>query len=63
MNNEITLSNQEVVSVINTIKEIKPRGFDSMNRIVGLVMFFENKLNQQPDPIEQMAEVTNNGTN
>lgn len=63
MNNEITLSNQEVVSVINTIKEIKPRGFDSMNRIVGLVMFFENKLNQQPDTIEQMAEVTNNGTN
>ena len=63
MNDEIILSNQEVVSVINTIKEIKPRGFDSMNRIVGLVMFFENKLNQQPDPIEQMAEVTNNGTN
>lgn len=63
MNNEITLSNQEVVSVINTIKEIKPRGFDSMNRIVGLAMFFENKLNQQPDPVKQMAEVTNNGTN
>ena len=62
MNNEITLSNQEVVSIISTIKEIKPRGFDSMNRVVGLVMFFENKLNQQPDPVEQMAEVKNNGT-
>lgn len=63
MNNEITLSNQEVVSIVSTIKQIKPRGFDSMNRVVGLVMFFESKLNQQPEPVEQMAEVTNNGTN
>lgn len=45
MNNEITLSNQEVSSVINTLKEIKPRGFNSMDRLVGLVMFFQNKLN------------------
>lgn len=62
MNNEITLSNQEVVSIIGTLKQIKPRGFDSMNRVVGLVMFLESKLNQQPDPVKQMAEVTNNGT-
>lgn len=48
MNNEITLSNQEVVSIISTLKEIKPRGFDSMNRVVGLVMFFENKLTAPP---------------
>lgn len=63
MNNEITLNNQEVISIISTLKEIKPRGFDSMNRVVGLVMFFEDKLKQQQDPAKQMAEVTNNGTN
>ncbi len=51
-NETITLSNQETVSVINTLKEIKPRGFKSMDRLVGLVMFFESKLNSMP-----MAEV------
>lgn len=62
-NDTITLNNQEVVSVINTLKKIRPDGFKSMDRVVGLVMFFEGKLNQQPDQIEQMAEVMNDGTN
>lgn len=47
-NETITLSNQETISVINTLKEIKPRGFKSMDRLVGLVMFFENKLTAPP---------------
>lgn len=64
MENElITINNQEVLTVINTLKEIKPRGFKSMDRVVGLVMFFEQKLNQQPNPVNQTAEVTNDGTN
>ena len=64
MDNEtITLQKQEVYTVINTLKKIKPDGFKSMDRVVGLVMFFEQKLNQQPDPVNQTAEVTNDGTN
>ena len=61
-NNTITLNTQEVASVINTLKKIRPNGFKSMDRVVGLVMFFEGKLNQQPNAIDQMAEVMNDGT-
>lgn len=46
MNHEI--SDNAIQSVIETLKGIKVRGFDSMNRLVGLVMFFENILNQSP---------------
>lgn len=46
MNHEI--SEDAIQSVITTLKGIKVRGFDSMNRLVGLVMFFENILNQPP---------------
>lgn len=55
MNNEIILSEQEVASIISTLKQINPRGFKSMDRIVGLVMFFQNKLNATP--IEDGNEV------
>lgn len=52
MNHEI--SEDAIQSVLTTLKGIKVRGFDSMNRLVGLVMFFENILNQQPvDEIEE----------
>lgn len=52
MNHEI--STEAIQSVISTLKGIKVRGFDSMNRLVGLVMFFENILNQPPvDEIEE----------
>jgi len=62
MDNEtVTLQKQEVYTVINTLKKIRPDGFKSMDRVVGLVMFFENKLNQQSNPIEQMEEAMNNG--
>ena len=49
---KICMTQQEIVSVVNTLKAVKPRGFKSMDRIVGLVMFIENKLNSMP-----MAEV------
>ena len=62
MDNEtVILQKQEVYTVINTLKKIRPDGFKSMDRVVGLVMFFENKLQQHPDPAKQMAEVVNNG--
>lgn len=60
-NEKVTLQKQEVYTVINTLKKIRPDGFKSMDRVVGLVMFFENKLNQQPEPTEHTAEVTDDG--
>lgn len=56
-NENVILNRQEIASVISTLKEIKPRGFKSMDRIVGLVMFFENKMNAQP--VEDTGEVDN----
>lgn len=35
-------------NVIMTLKNIDVRGYDSMDRLVGLVMFFEGILNQPP---------------
>lgn len=61
MENElITINNQEVLTVINTLKEIKPRGFKSMDRLVGLVMFFEGKL--KTSEMKQAVEVENHGS-
>ena len=60
MDNEtITLQMQEVYNVLNTLKKIKPDGFKSMDRVVGLVMFFENKMKQANS--KQPIEVENNG--
>ena len=53
MNREI--SEDAIQSVITTLRVIKVRGFDSMNRLVGLVMFFENILAQQP-PVDEIEK-------
>lgn len=60
-NETITIGKQEVYSVINTLKKIKPSGFNSMDRLVGLVIFFENKL--KSSEMKQAVEVEENGTN
>lgn len=60
-NKMVNITEEEATAIISTLKEIKVRGFDSMDRLVGLVMFFENKLQQRHDPVNQMAEVVNNG--
>lgn len=39
----VKLTEKEVDSVISTLKQIDVRGFDSMDRLVGLVLFFKNK--------------------
>ena len=62
-NKIVNITEEEISAIISTLKEIKVRGFDSMDRLVGLVIFFENKLQQHSDPANQMTEVTNNGTN
>ena len=41
----VSLNDNEVESVITTLKQIDVRGFDSMDRLVALVAFFENKYN------------------
>lgn len=42
------VQDEVIQSIILTLKEIDVRGFDSMNRLVGLVIFFENLLNSKP---------------
>lgn len=37
-----------IQQIIITLKDIDARGFDSMNRLVSLVGFFENVLNHPP---------------
>lgn len=39
------IDNNTIFSVIKTLKELDVRGYDSMNRLVGLVMLFESILN------------------
>ena len=62
-NKIVNITEEEVSAIISTLKKIKVRGFDSMDRLVGLVILFENKLQQHSDLANQMTEVTNNGTN
>lgn len=57
----VKLTEQEVNNVIATLKQINVDGFDSMDRLVGLVLFF----NQKKLTMEsvQTAEVKPDGTN
>jgi hypothetical protein len=43
-NNSIFLNVGEVNTIVNTLKGIKPKGFNSMYSIVALVAFFEDKV-------------------
>jgi len=52
----ITLSEELVQRVINTLKELDVRGFDSMDRVVGLVTMFENIRAQARQFAIQQAE-------
>lgn len=53
---EHKISNDVIISVLRTLKQIDVRGFDSMNRLVGLVMLFEGILNENPDTGEKGVE-------
>lgn len=46
---DYTINRDLIFSVIKTLKEMDVRGYDSMNRLVGLVMLFENILNTPPE--------------
>ena len=47
-----------IMRVIATLKEIDVRGFDSMNRLVGLVMLFENVLQNMSEKAAQEEQET-----
>lgn len=56
----VKLTEQELNSVVSTLKQIDVRGFDSMDRLVGLVLFFsKKKLVMEAD---NALEVQDNGT-
>ena len=57
----VKLTEKELDSVISTLKSIDVRGFDSMDRLVGLVMFFSKKKTVME--AENAVEVKGNGTN
>ena len=40
------MTREVIVKVIETLKGIDVRGFDSMDKLVGLVMLFTNVLNE-----------------
>jgi len=49
------INDEMLQRVINTLKSIDVRGFDSMNKLVGLVMLFEDILNSPPVDKENEA--------
>lgn len=57
----VKLTEQELDSIISTLKSIDVRGFESMDKLVGLVIFFSKKKTVM-EAIESV-EVKDNGTN
>lgn len=57
----IKLTEQELDSIISTLKSIDVRGFESMDRLVGLVLFFSKKKTVMETV--NVVEVKDNGTN
>lgn len=47
------IANEAIYSVIKTLKELDVRGYDSMNRLVGLVLMFESLLQE---PVKENGE-------
>ena len=56
----IKLTEQELNDIVFTLKQIDVRGFDSMDRLVALVAFFENKYTASK--AAQAVEDKDNGT-
>ena len=59
MNEYAIVSKQDVVTLINTLKQIEVKGFDSMDKLVAAVAFLNMVLNQeqaQAQPEENAEE-------
>lgn len=52
----ITLKKELVQQIINTLKAIKPRGYESMDRLVGLVMLLESIIKQADEMAKKQTE-------
>ena len=57
----VKLTEQELNDIVFTLKLIDVRGFDSMDRLVALVKFFEDKYSISK--AAQAVEDKDNGTN
>lgn len=42
MDENVTMSKQEIALLINTLKRLDVRGYDSMNMLVGMVAFLSD---------------------
>ena len=61
MNTIINIPEEIITRTVFTLKQIDVRGYDSMDRLVGLVMMFENILDQAHQQIQQMQENAQEG--
>lgn len=52
----ITLKKELIQQVINSLKSIDVRGYDSMEKTVSLVMLFENILAQADEMMKKQQE-------
>ena len=52
----ITLKREVIVRIINTLKQIDARGYESMDRLVGLVMLLESVIRQADEMAKQGEE-------
>lgn len=55
MDNIVVVDKNLLRSIINSLKKIEVRGFDSMDILVGCVMLLEQTLNA-PKPVEDTQE-------
>lgn len=54
---EVRINMQYLQQIIATLKSLKVRGYDSMDKLVGLVILFENLANNAEEAQRQQAEV------
>ena len=57
---EVRITPQLIIQIITTLKSLDVRGYESMDKLVGLVILFENMLNSAPAPNvppEQMGNI------
>ena len=59
---QVTINAQTIIQIIRTLKSIKVRGYESMDKIVGLVILFENMLNSASEAAAPNLEVVPGGT-
>lgn len=52
----ITLSKELIVRIINTLKKMDVRGYESMDMLVGLVNLFENVIERADEMAKQQDD-------